>query len=114
MTDNGKEFIAEKVRSLMASYNCKESHGKPYHPETQGSIEKSHGPLKSRLTKVLMEYHNGRLPEDLDECNVILNNIVDAKNHEVHYTTRCIPFTVCLLFSISKLSDSFKAILQKS
>ncbi len=94
LTDNGKEFVAKKVQKLMSKYNIKEKHGKPYHPQTQGSIEKAHGPLKARLTKVLLEYHKGKLPSDLVKCNGILNRLIAAKNHEVHYTTNAIPFTV--------------------
>jgi hypothetical protein len=78
----------------MRKYNIKEKHGKPYHPQTQGSIEKAHGPLKAWLTKVLLEYHKGKLPNDLVKCNGILNRLIAAKNHEVHYTTNAIPFTV--------------------
>ena len=79
---------------MMSKYNIKEKHGKPYHPQTQGSIERAHGPLKARLTKTLLEYHNGKLPDDLAECNVILDRLIAAKNHEVHNTTKAIPFTV--------------------
>jgi transposase InsO family protein len=96
LTDNGKEFIAKPVRELFAGYNSKEEHGKPYHPQTQGAIERAHAPLKLRLVTILLQSYNGILPKDVEECNSILDSVVHAKNTEMHYTTRCILYMVCL------------------
>ncbi len=77
------------------------------------SIEKAHGPLKARLTKVLLEYHNGKLPNDLAECNKILNKVISAKNHEKHYATSTVPFTVSQCSFLFSFTDSASYFIKK-
>ena len=39
-TDNGKEFVNEAVSTLCKSRNIEFLHGRPYHPQSQGVVEK--------------------------------------------------------------------------
>lgn len=94
LSDNGKEFTAGRVRELFDSFKSHESHGLPYKPSTQGAIERAHQPLKSRLDAALLEHYQGKLPSGIDAANALLQKIVQAKNSEYHFTTRCIPLMV--------------------
>ncbi len=49
-SDNGTEFIAEIFREVAKIWpDCKIVHGRPYHPQSQGSVERSNRELKELL-----------------------------------------------------------------
>lgn len=48
--DNGKEFDAEVVKQLVACWpDCEIIHGRPRHPQSQGSVERANGDVKTML-----------------------------------------------------------------
>ncbi|KAJ3336563.1 hypothetical protein HDU93_002593 [Gonapodya sp. JEL0774] len=73
-----REFVVERI------------HGRPYHPQNQGSIERAHQAVKPRV------WH-GRFTKGLDPNNCsledaedILQAVISTYNHERHATTKCV------------------------
>src|SRR5437879_5794239 len=61
LSDNGSSYIAGDLAKWLDERKIKHLRGAPYHPMTQGKIERSHQTLKNRL---LLE--NYFLPGDLE------------------------------------------------
>jgi transposase InsO family protein len=54
-SDNGREFTAEVIKELVALWpECKLVHGRPRHPQSQGSIERSNQDVEQML-RIWME-----------------------------------------------------------
>ena len=82
LSDNGPCYIASSLKQyLCKEYNIKHIHGKPFHPQTQGKIERYHRSMKnviklnhhfcpSELEKAIdgwVKYYNeSRFHESLD------------------------------------------------
>jgi len=61
LSDNGSSYIAGDLAEWMESKDMKHVRGAPYHPQTQGKIERWHQTLKNRI--LLENYY---LPGDLE------------------------------------------------
>jgi transposase InsO family protein len=61
LSDNGASYIAGELAEWMESQDMKHVRGAPYHPQTQGKIERWHQTLKNRI--LLENYY---LPGDLE------------------------------------------------
>ena len=61
LSDNGSSYIAGDLAKWLDARNIKHLRGAPYHPMTQGKIERWHQTLKNRI---LLEYYF--LPGDLE------------------------------------------------
>jgi putative transposase len=61
LSDNGSSYVAADLAKWLAARNIKHLRGAPYHPMTQGKIERWHQTLKNRI---LLE--NYFLPDDLE------------------------------------------------
>ena len=61
LSDNGSSYIAADLAKWLGDRNIKHVRGAPYHPMTQGKIERWHQTLKNRI---LLE--NYFLPGDLE------------------------------------------------
>jgi putative transposase len=61
LSDNGSSYIAADLAKWLSARNIKHVRGAPYHPMTQGKIERWHQTLKNRI---LLE--NYFLPGDLE------------------------------------------------
>ena len=61
LSDNGSSYIAGDLAEWLGARNIKHLRGAPYHPMTQGKIERWHQTLKNRI---LLE--NYFLPGDLE------------------------------------------------
>ena len=61
LSDNGSSYIAGDLAKWLGAHNIKHVRGAPYHPMTQGKIERWHQTLKNRI---LLE--NYFLPGDLE------------------------------------------------
>jgi len=61
LSDNGSSYIAADLAKWLDARNIKHLRGAPYHPMTQGKIERWHQTLKNRI---LLEYYF--LPGDLE------------------------------------------------
>ena len=68
-SDNGKEFANQKVENYLSKNNIKFIHGRPHHPQSQGSVEafnkyiqnalinaKDHNKDKFNLEEVLQDF----------------------------------------------------------
>jgi transposase InsO family protein len=55
LSDNGGEFIADDLEELLQIWGVVSKHGLPYHPETQGAVERTHRSLKHGLRAALMQ-----------------------------------------------------------
>lgn len=61
LSDNGPCYVSSELHSWLTERGVAHTHGKPYHPMTQGKIERWHRTLKDRI--LLNHYF---LPEQLD------------------------------------------------
>lgn len=74
LTDNGPCYASSELRAWLEDHNVLHTRGKPYHPQTQGKIERWHRTLKDRI---LLEHYY--LPGELER------QITDFVHH---YNTR--------------------------
>ena len=74
LSDNGPCYISAELKSWLEHHGLNHTRGKPYHPMTQGKIERWHRTLKDRI---LLENHY--LPEDLQR---------QIEDFVHHYNTR--------------------------
>jgi len=77
LSDNGSSYIAGDLAEWMESRNMKHVRGAPYHPQTQGKIERWHQTLKNRI--LLENYY---LPGDLEAQ---IDAFVGHYNHQRYH-----------------------------
>ena len=84
LTDNGRAFTTSTDRTnparngfeqLLIDLGIKQKNGKPYHPQTQGKVERFHYTLKLALA-------NKTPAQSLDELNAQLKEIIEYYNHK--------------------------------
>ena len=73
LSDNGSSYLAGDLAEWLDDKNIKHVRGAPYHPQTQGKIERWHQTLKNRI--LLENYY---LPGDLDAT---IGRFVEHYNH---------------------------------
>jgi len=66
LSDNGPCYISSELQDWLKEHGLSHTRGKPYHPMTQGKIERWHRSLKNRI---LLEnyYVPGELERKIDE-----------------------------------------------
>ena len=74
LSDNGPCYVSSELREWLEEKGMTHTRGKPYHPQTQGKIERWHRTLKDRI---LLDNHY--LPGDLER---------QLENFITHYNTR--------------------------
>jgi putative transposase len=77
LSDNGPSYVASELRDWLGQQGMRHTRGKPYHPMTQGKIERWHLSLKSRI--LLENYY---LPGDLERA---VANFVEHYNHRRYH-----------------------------
>ncbi|MGL4440227.1 MAG: IS3 family transposase [Bosea sp. (in: a-proteobacteria)] len=77
LSDNGPSYIASDLADYIEAQHMSHVRGAPFHPQTQGKIERWHQTLKNRI---LLE--NYFLPGDL-ECQI--EAFVDYYNHQRYH-----------------------------
>ena len=77
LSDNGPSYIATDLSDWLEDQGMSHTRGKPYHPMTQGKIERWHLSLKSRI--LLENYY---LPGDLEQA---VAGFVDYYNHQRYH-----------------------------
>lgn len=77
LSDNGSSYVAGDLADWLESKGMEHSRGAPYHPQTQGEIERWHQTLKNRI---LLENHF--LPGDLEAH---IEAFVDHYNHRRYH-----------------------------
>lgn len=73
LSDNGSSYVAEDLAVWLTGKDIQHVRGAPYHPQTQGKIERWHQTLKNRI--LLDNYY---LPGDLERQ---INAFVEYYNH---------------------------------
>jgi putative transposase len=77
LSDNGPSYVASDLAEWLEQQGMPHTRGKPYHPMTQGKIERWHLSLKS---KILLE--NYYLPSELERA---IAGFVDHYNHRRYH-----------------------------
>lgn len=77
LSDNGPSYVANELAEWLEDQGMRHTRDKPYHPMTQGKIERWHLSLKSRI---LLE--NDYLPGDLERA---VADFVDHYNHRRYH-----------------------------
>ena len=78
LSDNGSSYISEDLALWLGKQDMKHVRGAPYHPQTQGKIERWHQTLKNRI---LLE--NYFLPGDLEaQIGAFIEHYNHRRYHE--------------------------------
>lgn len=77
LSDNGPSYVAGELAEYLADKNMKHVRGAPFHPQTQGKIERWHQTLKNRI---LLEHYY--LPGDLEAQ---VEAFVEHYNHQRYH-----------------------------
>jgi transposase InsO family protein len=77
LSDNGSAYISKELASYLAEKEIAHTRGRPYHPMTQGKIERYHRTMKNVVT--LQNYH---VPWELEKE---LERFVHYYNHERYH-----------------------------
>lgn len=77
LSDNGSSYISSELAEWLEAQNMEHVRGAPYHPQTQGKIERWHKTLKNRI---LLE--NYFLPGALEAS---IERFVDHYNHQRYH-----------------------------
>ena len=78
LSDNGSCYVAKELKQyLKESYNMDQLHGRPFHPQTQGKIERYH-----RTMKNVVKLHYYYMPEELEAA---LKDFVEYYNHQRYH-----------------------------
>jgi len=77
LSDNGPSYTASDLADYLDDKGMDHTRGRPYHPQTQGKIERWHRSLKNQI--LLENYY---LPGDLEQR---IGEFVDYYNHERYH-----------------------------
>lgn len=77
LSDNGPSYISGELAKYFDEQGMSHTRGKPYHPQTQGKIERWHRSLKNQI--LLENYY---FPEELGER---IRQFVDYYNHQRYH-----------------------------
>ncbi len=77
LSDNGASYVSGELADYIKDQGMSHVRGAPYHPQTQGKIERWHQTLKNRI---LLEHYF--LPGDLERQ---IENFVEYYNHERYH-----------------------------
>jgi putative transposase len=72
LSDNGPSYLSAQLGTWLQGQGMRHTRGKPYHPMTQGKIERNHRSLKNQI--LLENYYlpgqlEARLAEFVEFCN---------------------------------------------
>jgi transposase InsO family protein len=77
LSDNGPAYVSAELREYLAERRMTHTRGRPYHPMTQGKIERWH-----RTMKNVVKLENYYLPEELERA---LGDFVDYYNNRRYH-----------------------------
>ena len=77
LSDNGSAFISNDLKQFLATYKMDHVRGAPYHPQTQGKIERYHRSMKS-----IVKLDNYYAPVDLEQA--IADFVCYYNTHRYH------------------------------
>ena len=72
LSDNGPSYVSSELADWLQDHGIEHTRGKPYHPQTQGKIERWHRSLKNQI---LLEnyYLPGELKMRIEEFIIYYN-----------------------------------------
>jgi putative transposase len=77
LSDNGSAFVSHELEEYLTAQGMTSTHGAPYHPMTQGKIERYHRSMKNEIT--LQKYY---MPWELEQE---INRFVQYYNNERYH-----------------------------
>ncbi|SFM84594.1 Homeodomain-like domain-containing protein [Nitrosomonas communis] len=77
LSDNGASYISSELAHYLENQNMSHTRGKPFHPQTQGKIERWHRSLKNQI--LLENYY---FPGELEDR---IRQFIDYYNHERYH-----------------------------
>ena len=77
LSDNGPAYVSKELREYLAERGMMHTRGRPYHPQTQGKIERYHRSMKNVVK--LEHYH---FPWQLEQA---IGDFVAYYNHERYH-----------------------------
>ena len=77
LSDNGPAFISDALAEYLKPYQILHIHGSPYHPQTQGKIERYHRSMKS-----IVKLNTFYFPWELEQA---IANFVAYYNHQRYH-----------------------------
>lgn len=77
LSDNGPSYLAGELAEYLDKNGMSHTRGRPYHPQTQGKIERWHRSLKNQI--LLDNYY---LPGELEDR---IRSFIDYYNHERYH-----------------------------
>ena len=77
LSDNGPCYVSGELSDYLETNNMVHTRGRPYHPQTQGKIERWHRSMKNQI--LLNNYY---FPSELEEH---LKRFVNYYNHERYH-----------------------------
>uniref|UniRef100_A0A8C1IKZ9 Integrase catalytic domain-containing protein n=1 Tax=Cyprinus carpio TaxID=7962 RepID=A0A8C1IKZ9_CYPCA len=83
-SDQGRQFEAEVVQTLCCFLNIKKTRTTPYHPQSDGMVERFNRTLIDQLAKTLLTYGG--------EWDEYVKHVAFAYNTTTHSSTRFTPF----------------------
>ncbi len=96
LSDNGPCYVSQELKTYLQKHEMEHTRGAPYHPQTQGKIERYHRTmknvvkldhyylpreLKAAIGKFVSHYNNDRLHESLD--NVTPADVYYGRKEEI-------------------------------
>ncbi|CAF1583655.1 unnamed protein product [Rotaria magnacalcarata] len=85
-TDRGSHFTSAIFEAVANRLGCVHTVSTPYHPQSQGVIERFNATFKQQLSKYTNEHY--------DDWDVYLNTIVSFYNSSIHQITQFPPFQI--------------------
>jgi len=73
LSDNGPAYLSKDLKKFLKRKDIKHIRGAPYHPQTQGKIERWHRSMKN-VVKLLNYYSPSQLAEAIDDFVAYYNN----------------------------------------
>jgi len=96
LSDNGPAYVSHELATYLTTRGMTQTHGAPYHPMTQGKIERYHRSMKNEINlqkyylpweleleigRFVEYYNNERYHESLD--NVTPADVYDGRHREI-------------------------------
>jgi putative transposase len=123
LSDNGPAYLSGELKTFMDEYKMRHIHGAPFHPQTQGKIERWHRSLKNvvnldvfyfpwdleaAIAQFVEDYNHRRYHESLDNltpADVFLGRaaVILSRREEIKLATFQLRREQNLLFTVDSL-----------
>lgn len=90
-SDNGTEFDNSLIKSLQSHYGFQIVHSRPYHPQSQGVVERTNSSNGQVLLKYKLQCLNSSTPFNWSD-NLVLAQLASLHNRTWHSSIKMTPF----------------------